>query len=214
MAGRAGGRGDTDPADIVAAADRVNVALVVVLDTLSPAERIAFVLHDVFGQPFDEIALVLDKTPDAARQLCLASDGAQAARRARTRPPRTERFTGGRVVEAWLAAAQGGDLRALLTLLDDSAVLHADYGRTSAHIEGAREASPPRPHSRRGWPRTRHRFRSTACPGVAAVLDGRVVSLMAFEIEGDRIIGLSVLADPEATRGARRRAEQCGDSGR
>src|SRR5918993_3041836 len=88
-----------DPAEVVAAADRVNVALLVVLDTLSPSERIAFVLHDVFGQPFNEIASLLDKTPNAARQLA-----SRARRRLRDAPePERSAGRGSRpVVDAWL----------------------------------------------------------------------------------------------------------------
>ena len=182
----------SDPADIVAAADRVNVALLVVLDTLSPAERIAFVLHDVFGQPFDEVASVLEKTPDAARQLA-----SRARRRLRDAPGRERAARNGsrRVVDAWLAAAQGGDLRALLALLDDRAVLHADYGTSTRTIDGARDiASQATLAARLAAHSTLVRI--DGLPGVAAVLEGRVVSLMAFAIEGNRITGLEVLADP------------------
>lgn len=178
-----------DPAELVAAADRVNVALMVVLDTLSPAERIAFVLHDVFGEPFDEIAAVVQKTPAATRQL------ASRARRRLRDAPEPARAPARRVVEAWLAAAQGGDLRALLALLDENAVLHADYGRDSRTIDGAGEIAAQAVLS------ARLAAHSTpilidGMPGVAAVFDDRVVSIMAFEIVGERIVGLRVLADP------------------
>lgn len=182
-----------DPADIVAAADRVNVALMVVLETLSPAERTAFVLHDVFGQAFDQIASVLDKTPEASRQL------ASRARRKLHDAPEPERMVSSasrRMVDAWLAAVQGGDLSGLLTLLDENAVLHADYGTSSRTIEGARDiaaqatlAAHLAAHSTP--------VRIDGMPGVAAVLNGRVVSLMAFELRGDRIAALHVLADPD-----------------
>jgi RNA polymerase sigma-70 factor (ECF subfamily) len=182
-----------DPADVVAAADRVNVALLVVLDTLSPSERIAFVLHDVFGQPFDEIASLLDKTPDAARQLA-----SRARRRLRDapEPPRATPSSSRRVVDAWLAAAQGGDLRALLALLDDNAVLHADYGTTSRTIEGASDIAAQATLAARLAAHSTP-VRIDGMPGVAAVLGGRVVSLMAFELRGERIAALHVLADPE-----------------
>jgi len=187
----------SDPADIVAAADRVNVALLVVLDTLSPAERIAFVLHDVFGQPFDEIAVVLEKTPDAARQLA-----SRARRRLRDapEPDRPTRSGSRRVVEAWLSAAGHGDLRALLALLDDDAVLHADYGTTSRTIQGARDIAAQATLAARLAAHSTP-VRIDGMPGVAAVLEGRVVSLMAFELEGDRITALNVLADPERLAG-------------
>ncbi|MGC5221198.1 sigma-70 family RNA polymerase sigma factor [Micromonospora sp. DT81.3] len=189
----------SDPADVVADADRVNVALMVVLDTLAPSERIAFVLHDVFGQPFDEVAAVLEKSPEAARQLA-----SRARRRLRdapvSRPRQPVTRQSRRVVEAWLSAAQGGDLAALLALLDDSAVLQADYGTGTRTIEGARDIVAQAALA------ARLAAHSTpvligGLPGVAAVLAGRVVSLMAFDVDEDRIIGLHVLADPERLAG-------------
>jgi len=183
---------DADPADLVARSDRVSVALLVLLETLSPAERIALVLHDVFGQPFEEIAEVLDRSPEAARQLA-----SRARRRVRgaEEPPQPDRERGRRIVDAWLAAAQGGDLRALLSLLDDGAVLRADFGTSTQVLEGARTIAEQAVLS------GRLAAHSTPIlidgrPGVAAVMGGRVVSIMAFEISGDRIVALDVLADP------------------
>ena len=183
---------DADPADLVAQGDRVSVALLVLLETLSPAERIALVLHDVFGQPFEEIAEVLDRSPEAARQLA-----SRARRRVRgaEEPPQPDRERGRRIVDAWLAAAQGGDLRALLSLLDDGAVLRADFGTSTQVLEGARTIAEQAVLS------GRLAAHSTPIlidgrPGVAAVMGGRVVSIMAFEISGDRIVALDVLADP------------------
>ncbi|WP_136706067.1 sigma-70 family RNA polymerase sigma factor [Agromyces sp. H66] len=183
---------DADPADLVARSDRVSVALLVLLETLSPAERIALVLHDVFGQSFDEIAVVLDRSPEAARQLA-----SRARRRVRgaDEPARPDRERGRRIVDAWLAAAQDGDLGALLALLDDGAVLRADFGTSTQLLEGARTIAEQAVLS------GRLAAHSTPIlidgrPGVAAVMGGRVVSIMAFEIEGDRIVALDVLADP------------------
>ncbi|WP_448003075.1 sigma-70 family RNA polymerase sigma factor [Agromyces bauzanensis] len=183
---------DADPADLVARSDRVSVALLVLLETLSPAERIALVLHDVFGQSFEEIAVVLDRSPEAARQLA-----SRARRRVRgaEEPAQPDRERGRRIVDAWLAAAQDGDLGALLALLDDGAVLHADYGTSTQLLEGARTIAEQAVLS------GRLAAHSTPIliggrPGVAAVMGGRVVSIMAFEISGDRIVGLDVLADP------------------
>src|SRR5690606_34684851 len=114
--------------------DQVSVALLVLLETLSPAERIALVLHDVFGQSFDEVAEVLDRSPEAARQLA-----SRARRRVRgaDEPARPDRERGREIVNAWLAAAQHGDLRALLELLDEGAVLRADYGTSTQRVEGS-----------------------------------------------------------------------------
>ena len=183
---------DADPADLAVQSDRVSVALLVLLEILSPAERIALVLHDVFGQSFDEIAAVLDRSPEAARQLA-----SRARRRVRgaEEPARPDRERGRRIVNAWLAAAQDGNIGALLELLDDGAVLHADYGTSTQLVEGARTIAEQAVLS------GRLAAHSTPIlidgrPGVAAVLGGRVVSIMAFDIEGDRVVALDVLADP------------------
>lgn len=180
-----------DPAVHVERSDQVSVALFVVLETLSPAERVAFVLHDVFGRPFDEIAEALDRSSAAARQLA-----SRARRRLRSAPhtlrphPRRAR----ELVEAWLVAAQHGDFTTLLGLLDDGAVLRADYGTGSEVVQGAAAIAEKATRA------ARLAAHSTPIliggrPGVAAVLNERVVSIMAFSIVGDRIAGLDVLAD-------------------
>jgi RNA polymerase sigma-70 factor, ECF subfamily len=180
-----------DPATEVERSDQVSVALFVVLETLSPAERVAFVLRDVFGLPFDEIAAALDRSVDAARQLA-----SRARRRLRSAPdtvrpgPRRAR----EVVDAWLSATQQGDFTALLGLLDDDAVLRADYGTSSEVIQGARAITE------RAVLAARLAAHSTPIlidrrPGVAAVLNGRVVSIMAFATVGGKITSLDVLAD-------------------
>ncbi len=182
-----------DPAELVAQSDQVSVALLTLLETLSPAERIAFVLHDVFDQPFDEVATVLDRSPEAARQLA-----SRARRRVRgaEEPASPSRERGREIVEAWLAAAQHGNINALLALLDDGAVLQANYGATTQTVDGARAIAEQAVLSGR---LAEH---STPIliggrPGVAAVMGQRVVSIMAFDIEDDRIVGLQVLADPK-----------------
>lgn len=182
-----------DPAELVAQSDRISTALLVLLETLSPAERIALVLHDVFGQSFEEIATVLDRSPEAARQLA-----SRARRRVRgaEEPQRPEQERGRRIVRAWLAAAQDGDIGALISLLDDGAVLQADYGSSTQLVEGAKAIAEQAVLS------GRLAAHSTPIlidgrPGVAAVMRDRVVSIMAFEIVDDRIVGLDVLADPK-----------------
>lgn len=184
---------EPDPAELTAQGDQVSVALLVLMETLTPAERIAFVLHDVFRRSFDEVATVLDRSPDAARQLA-----SRARRRLRgaDEPARPDRERGRRIVDAWLAAARDRDLRALLSLLDDGAVLHADYGATKQVLEGARSIADQAALA------ARLAAHSTPIlidgrPGVAAVMGARVVSIMAFDIVGERIVGLEVLADPE-----------------
>ncbi|MBT2586333.1 sigma-70 family RNA polymerase sigma factor [Arthrobacter sp. ISL-95] len=183
-----------NPVEEAERSDRLSVALFVVLETLSPAERVAFVLHDVFGCPFEEIAEVLHRSVDAARQLA-----SRARRRLQTTPttirPRPERAR--ELVGAWLVAAQQGDFTALLDLLDDAAILQADYGTSTQVLEGAQAIADQAVLS------ARLAAHSTPVlidqrPGVAAVLDGRVVSIMAFTITEDRITRLDVLVD--ATR--------------
>ncbi|MGO4595224.1 sigma-70 family RNA polymerase sigma factor [Leifsonia sp. 2TAF2] len=185
-----------DPAAEAERGDTIAAALLLVLDSLSPAERIAFVLHDVFGRPFEEVADALGRSPQAARQL---------ASRARRRlhgspePARPDPRRARPLVDAWLAAAQHGDIDRLLTLLDEDAVLHADYGTTQQDVLGATQIAAQAVLS------ARLAAHSTPVliggrPGVAAVLSGRVVSVMAFDIADERIIGLDVLADPDRLR--------------
>lgn len=181
-----------DPAELTAEADQVSMALLILLERLSPSERIAFVLHDIFGQPFEQIATVLERSPDAARQLA-----SRARRRVRgaEEPTRPSRAQERRIVAAWLSAARSGDLGALLSLLDDGAVLHADYATSTEAIEGAQAIAEQAVLS------SRLAAHSVPIliggrPGVAAVLRERVVSIMAFEVEGDQIVRLEVLADP------------------
>lgn len=182
-----------DPAELTAESDQVSVALLVLLERLGPAERIAFVLHDVFGQSFEEIAVVLDRSPEAARQL--ASRGRRRVRGA-DEPARPSREQGRRLVEAWLAAAQDGNIGALLELLDDGAVLHADYGASTQVVAGAQSIAEQAVLSARLAAHSSRIF-IDGRPGVAAVLNGRVVSIMAFDIDDGRIVGLDVLADPK-----------------
>jgi RNA polymerase sigma-70 factor (ECF subfamily) len=173
--------------------DHVTAALLVVLDTLGPTERLTFVLHDVFGLSFAEIGEVIDKSPEAARQI--ASRARRRLRELPAAPAPTSRRRSGDVIDAWLRAVQAGNFEALIELLDEGAVLDADYGATSETIHGARSiaeqalfAARVAAHSQPVWIGGR--------PGVAAVLDGTVVSLMAFDIIAGRITGLDVLADP------------------
>jgi RNA polymerase sigma-70 factor (ECF subfamily) len=136
---------------------------------------------------------VLDRSPDAARQLA-----SRARRRVRgaEEPARPDRERGRRIVAAWLAAAQHGDLSALLELLDDGAVLRADFGTSTQVVEGSRSIAEQAVLSRRLAAHSTP-ILIDGRPGVAAVVQGRVVSIMAFELAGDRIVGLDVLADPK-----------------
>jgi len=184
---------EPDPAEVVAQSDQVSVALLVLMDTLSPSERVAFVMHDVFGRPFDEIATVLQRSPDAVRQLA-----SRARRRVRgaDEPARPNRERGRHIVDAWLAAARDGNIGALLALLDDGAVLRADFGATTQVVEGARSIADQAVLSGRLAAHSTP-ILIDARPGVAAVMGGRVVSIMAFTIVGEQIVGLDALADPK-----------------
>lgn len=181
-----------DPLDLAQRGEAVTAALVIVLDTLSPAERLALVLHDVFGQTFDEVAAALGKTPAAARQLA-----SRARRRVRDAPAehRAARARERPLVEAWLHAASTGDLSGLLGMLDESATLEADYGSSAVRLQGREEIA--------GQAVVAGRLAAASVPvliggrpGVAALLGDRVVSLMAFRFTGSRITRLDVLADP------------------
>ena len=185
-----------DPGQEAELADSVGQALLVVLDALGPAERVAFVLHDMFAVPFDEIAPVIGKTPAAARQL---------ASRARRRvkggaAPDADLPRRRKVVEAFLAASRGGDFEALLALLDPDVVLHADrfVGPSPAPIllRGVESV-------RRGAILASERARASelalvdGAPGLLMVREGRLAVVLAFRVDGDRITGIEVIADPD-----------------
>src|SRR5690349_7286841 len=182
-------------------ADSVGLALLVVLDTLPPAERVAFVLHDTFGLPFGEIASITGRSPAAARQLASRgrrriqgadpdADAAAGARLARQR----------RVTEAFIAAARGGNLEGLIAVLDPEVVLHSDAVASPSGVAltvrgaaavagGARAAS------------ARARYGSIAlvngAPGLIMAPGGRLLVALAFTFSGDKISQVDVVADPD-----------------
>ncbi|MDX3191852.1 sigma-70 family RNA polymerase sigma factor [Streptomyces sp. MN03-5084-2B] len=187
---------DADPAGDAALADSVGRALLVVLDALGPAERIAFVLHDLFAVPFDRIAAVLDRSPVAAKKL--ASRARQRVRG--TSPPApADLARHRRVVEAFLAAARGGDLAALLDVLAPDVVRRADAAALPAGVpleaRGARAvAAETRVFGKRA------RFAETAlvdgAVGVVVAPHGRLVLALAVTVEGERVAAYDVIADP------------------
>nr|WP_239071217.1 sigma-70 family RNA polymerase sigma factor [Amycolatopsis sp. SID8362] len=184
-----------DPAQEAELADEVGLALLVVLDTLAPAERVAFVLHDMFAVPFDEIAPMLGKTPAATRQLA-----SRARRRVKGGTAAEDLPRRRKVVEAFLAASRGGDFEALLALLDPEVVLHADrfVGPSPAPIvlRGVESV-------RRGAILASERARASelalvdGAPGLLMVREGRLAVVLAFQVDGDRIKGIEVIADPD-----------------
>ncbi|WP_369363592.1 sigma-70 family RNA polymerase sigma factor [Streptomyces sp. CG4] len=191
-----------DPAREALLADEVGVALLVVLDTLSPAERVAFVLHDMFAVPFEEIAPLVERTPAATRQLA-----SRARRRVQGRPPApaADAVRRRRAVEAFLAATRGGDFTALVALLDPDVVLHADalVVPTPAPIT-VRGAEPVAQGAMAAMARAQF-------TGLA-LLDGefglvmapygrpRLVLAFAFGTDG-RITRIAVVAEPERLGG-------------
>jgi RNA polymerase sigma-70 factor, ECF subfamily len=186
-----------DPEHEAELADSVGLALLVVLDTLPPAERLAFVLHDMFAVPFDEIAPVVDRTPEAARQLA-----SRARRRVQgvspvggTPDPARRR----RVVDAFFAAARDGDFDALVAVLDPDVVLRSDRGPApgeSVVLRGpaavARQAMMFATTGRELRP-----VQVNGDPGVIVVIERRAVSVMQFTVQDDRIVAIDALADPE-----------------
>jgi RNA polymerase sigma factor (sigma-70 family) len=206
-------RPDDDPAEHATMADSVGIALLVVLDTLPPAERLAFVLHDVFAVPFDQIGAILDRSPTAAKQLAsrarrrlrdaprdraaTSPGGASAGAAPLSRPDLARQWT---VVDAFLAASREGDFAGLLAILDPDIVLRADAGAgpfgPSAVVRGAREVVA---HAQRFAPlgRFARRVIVNGAPGFLVVRDGSALALMAITVQDDKITEMDVLADPE-----------------
>jgi RNA polymerase sigma-70 factor (ECF subfamily) len=185
----------TDPEHEALLADSVGLALLVVLEQLSPPERLAFVLHDMFGVPFEDIAPIVDRSTDAARQLA-----SRARRRVRgqTPQPDTDLNAQWEVVEAFLAAARDGDFDALVAVLDPDVVLRADGGvkGLSRHARGAETvASGAITFRRLGL--SFQRALVNGAPGVVSLRDGTPFSVGAFAISGGKIVEFDILTDPD-----------------
>lgn len=189
----------TAPADEHAAlADSVGLALLVVLERLAPAERLAFVLHDMFDVPFEEIGRIIDRSPVAARQLA-----SRARRRVQGLPetPSADYGRRRRVVEAFLTASREGDFAGLLAVLDPDVVFHADADAVRlgslADIRGADAVAAT------------FKGRATAARlalidgefGLAVILGGELRIVVRMELEGDQIVGIESIADPDAIAG-------------
>jgi RNA polymerase sigma-70 factor (ECF subfamily) len=198
-----------DPADQAVMADSVGLALLVVLDTLSPAERLAFVLHDVFAVPFEDIGTILDRSPAAAKQL--ASRARQRLRAAPSQDPLAASAPGGSaagtdlarqwaVVDAFLAASREGDFDRLLAILDPDVVLRGDAGDgpfgPSLVIRGAREAiAQSQRYASLG--KFARPVLVNGGPGLLVVRQGQPLVLVAVTIRGDVITEIDILADPD-----------------
>jgi RNA polymerase sigma-70 factor (ECF subfamily) len=185
----------TDPEHEALLADSVGLALLVVLDTLSPAERLAFVLHDVFAVPFDEIAPIVDRSPEAARQL---ASRARRRVRAEKRVPDAGLGAQREVVEAFLSAARDGDFDRLVAVLDPDVVLRADLGPAGGLREtrgAAAVAGQALGYSRLGLVMQPVLINGVA--GVVSFLDGQPFSIGAVTVRGGKIVEMDILADPE-----------------
>jgi RNA polymerase sigma factor (sigma-70 family) len=177
-------------------ADSVGLALLVVLDTLSPAERLAFVLHDLFELPFEEIAPLVGRSPAAARQL--ASRARRRVKGAALPAPDPDLAQQRAVVDAFFQATRGGDLDALVALLDPDVVLRADYGArrpaASAVIRGAAAVA----RQARAIPGALiHPALVNGVAGAVITVRGRPFAVMGFTVVGGKIIEIDAVADPE-----------------
>jgi RNA polymerase sigma factor (sigma-70 family) len=182
-----------DPEHEALLADSVGLALLVVLETLTPAERLAYVLHDMFSVPFDEIGAILDRSPDAARQL--ASRGRRRIRGADTTPD-ADPAARQEVVEAFLAAARDGDLDALVAVLDPDIVVREDTGSgTLVEVRGAENvARRARAASQLGLVARPALINGAA--GWVSLLDGEVYAVAALTLQNGRITTMEILLDP------------------
>jgi len=189
-----------DPESEAMLADSVGLALLVVLETLSPSERLAFVLHDMFGLPFDEIAPIVDRTPAAARQMA-----SRARRRVRGAPttPDVDVTRQREVVDAFRAAARDGDFEALLELLDPDVVLRADRGAMPAGASRVVHGAAAVAEQAMSFAPLARYARPVLVNGVAGVLvapKGEPSAVLGFTIVGGRIVEIDILADPERLR--------------
>jgi RNA polymerase sigma factor (sigma-70 family) len=188
--------GEPDPEHQAMLADAVGLALFVILDTLPPAERLAFVLHDVFAIPFDQIAPIVERSPEATRKL---------ASRARRRihdaapSPDTDLVAQHAVVDAFFAAGRAGDFERLVAVLDPDVSLRGDFGPGPAGLRSVRGASTVAGLAR-GYAAPEREVRPAVVNGAAGAVifvDDRATAIMGFVVRGGRIAAIDVLADPE-----------------
>lgn len=180
-------------------ADSVGAALLIVLDTLSPAERLAFVLHDMFAVPFEEIAPIVGREPAAARQLASRArrrvQGASA--KSDTEIPAADLNRQREVVDAFLAASKLGDFEALLTVLDPEVVFRADATAVKmggpAELRGAEAVA----NTFKGRAQAAQPAMVDGAMAVAVVFGGRLRIVLELRIEGERITGIHAIADPD-----------------
>ncbi|MEV6275847.1 sigma-70 family RNA polymerase sigma factor [Nocardia sp. NPDC051832] len=183
-----------DPEHQAVLADSVGLALLVVLDSLNPAERVAFVLHDMFAVPFDQVAEVIGKTPTATRMLT-----SRARRRVQAHQPSPvpDRPRQRRAVDAFLTAARTGDFDALLALLDPDVVLHGDSGSGLLLLRGAPAVAGRLAVFQRFATTSRsHPVLVNGLAGLLNTVDGAPISVIGFTVADDRITAIELLSDP------------------
>lgn len=201
----ADGPGGTGPEEEMLLADSMGPALTLVLDTLAPAERVAFVLHDIFAVPFEEIASVLGRSPEAARQL--ASRGRRRLQGRGESDPDVDKARRQRIVDAFLSASRHGDFQALLAALHPDAILRADA--MAVQVAAARQAAgaPLLAPEVRGAKAVAEAFKGRASgarralidgsPGAVWTQQGRVRSAFVFDIRGEIIHSIDLVMEPE-----------------
>jgi RNA polymerase sigma-70 factor, ECF subfamily len=198
---RADGADPSNPEDQALLADSVGLALQVVLETLTPAERLAFVLHDTFGLPFEEIAPMVDRSPAAARQL--ASRARRRVRGADVHSPDRDVARQREVVDAFFAAAHGGDFDALVAVLDPDVVSRIDAGAgallPSGVLRGAATVAR-QTLAIASIAAPKHPVLVNGAAGVVITLAGQPVAVMGFTVSGGKIVEINSIVDPERIR--------------
>ena len=190
------GFGGVNPEQEAMLADSVGLAMLVVLDTLTPAERIAFVMHDMFDLPFEEIAAMLGRTPQATRQLA-----SRARRRVQGAPsaPDKDLARQREVVDAFLAASRSGDFDALVAVLDPQVVLRADAGAGSAEskiVRGARVVAGQAARFRQVVGSAVPALVNGAAGVVTWLPNGEPFSIVSFTVAGGKVVAMDIFADP------------------
>src|SRR6266508_2487677 len=189
----------TDPEHEALLADSVGLALLVVLETLSPPERLAFVLHDIFAVPFDEIAPIVDRSPEATRQL---ASRARRRVRAERAVPDADLDTQWEVFDAFIAAAREGDFDRLVAVLDRDVVVRADFGPAGGwqEVRGAEAVARQALSYARGRVAEIRPALINGAAGLVASLDGEPFSIATVTVRNGRIVELDFFNDPERLR--------------
>jgi RNA polymerase sigma factor (sigma-70 family) len=191
--------GELPPEDQVVLADSVGLALLVVLETLTPAERLAFVLHDVFELRFEEIAPIVERTPAATRQL--ASRARRRVKGAEVPSPGADRARQWEVVDAFFAAARAGDFDGLVAVLDPAVVLRADFGPGHPQASQVLRGIPAVAQQARPVPGSElHHVSVNGAPGVVITVRGHPLAILAFTVSDGKIVEIDGIGDSDRVR--------------